>query len=280
MVERILLTTAGGSVPEYLYRIFPLNRLCQTLSTASNTLVSPSLWEDTFEAAHLKTQIRYPLYGRRRADGLIDSSTSPLTYGSEVIGYWTISTNAADNVYCQCWSATAESDAMWRIYSPAPEYSGVKVRVRTVDLLRQLISNLPDEAAFLGEVSYLSEDQLEEEIRDAAKNHLIQMRPDTYPGLFGEGIARVLLKKRTQFSHEAEFRLMIVRAGVNRLPDPPKVLSYSFDPRELFIEAELDPRLQDESEVRRRLLAAGFTGEIQRSKLYRSPTLVHHWQRR
>lgn len=273
MTERLLRTSADAPVPEFLYRIFPLKRFCEAFSMGTNTLVLPALWDDTFEAAQLRTQIRNPLYGRKREDGLYDGSTSPGVYGNDIVGYWTQSTNVANNVYCQCWSATAESDAMWRIYSQ--DLSSVKVRVRTADLLAQTVSAMPQENVFLGEVQYLQEAALESEIQDVRKNHLIQRRPDRYPGLYGEGIARVLLKKRQQFAHENEYRLIVVRLGPGQAADPAKFIQYSVEPVQLFLDIELDPRLTDEQPVRAALSEAGFKGAVTKSALYRRPNLIH-----
>lgn len=267
-IDRFLQST-DSPLPGCLYRIFPIQRLLSVLRDRNNYLVSPALWQDPYEAAHLKVEIEHPLYGVE-IDGLYH--TRPKGPDTYVIGSQRQSTNAAKNVYCQCWSTNPESDAMWRIYSP--DFTGVKVQTNSELLFKSLQEAIPEEQWFLGRVDYLPQDALDRELADIKANYLLQVRPDTHKsGPFGELIARSLLKKRTQFSHEQEFRVMIVRAGAKCLLDPPSVLSYPIDPNLLFEGIETDPRCPNHSNLERQLREAGYRGRITQSALYRPPVL-------
>lgn len=130
-------------------------------------LVSPAKWPDPYEAAHLRVEQQFPLYGD--GSGSSFSSIQTDVYSKIVSSSWKKSTNAAENVYCQCWSSNSESDAMWKIYS-TPDYIGVKVRVRTQALLTSLIDSCEDHNVFLGKVDYFSQAELDVELANTSEN--------------------------------------------------------------------------------------------------------------
>lgn len=74
-----------------IYRIFPISRFIQVLTTKTLTLVKPKKWDDPFENALLSATF--------------------------VVGGETTSFAAKESVYGQCWTLHRETDAMWRIYS-------------------------------------------------------------------------------------------------------------------------------------------------------------------
>lgn len=263
------LQSAAEPPPQYVYRIFPIERLLSIIRDKTNHLVSPVLWQDPYEAAHLKVEIEQPLYGVKIGNLYYTRPKRPDTY---VIGSIRHSTNAAQNVYCQCWSSNPESDAMWRIYSV--DLAGVKVRTTPELLLQSLQLVMPNEEAFFGKVDYLPQPDLDRELANIKANYLLQRRPDLHKvGPFGELIARSLLKKRMQFAHEQEYRLMIVRAGVKSLQDPPSVVSYPIEPEKVFDEVETDPRCPNHADIESQLRNAGYGGKIKQSPLYRPPIL-------
>lgn len=263
------LQSSSDSLPQYVYRTFPIQRLLAVIRDTTNHLISPSLWPDPYEAAHLKVEIEHPLYGVKIGDLYYTRPKGPDTY---IIGSMRHSTNAAQNVYCQCWSSNPESDAMWRIYSA--DLGGVKVRAKPEALFQSLQAANPDEECFFGQVDYLPQAELDRELANIKANYLLQMRPDIHKtGPFGELIARSLLKKRLQFAHEQEYRLMVVRAGARRLQSPPSVLPYPVDPDTLFEEVETDPRCPNHAEFEQQLRQAGYRGKVVQSPLYRPPVL-------
>jgi hypothetical protein len=219
-----------------VYRIFGIERLFQLFDTKKNILVHPSKWDDPFENFILS--------------GLIEiASGEKGKYGFK------------DHVFGQCWTTKRESDAMWRIYSP--EKNGVRVRTRVKSLiegLRAAESSLADISCFVGKVSYLPQNQL--------KNLDINVLDPS-----GKGIAKTLLYKRNEFSHEKEVRL------IYSMPNPPvsipKIFSYGFDPCTVLDEITFDPRIDKRmSDVYTHSLAdvCGFPKRsINTSKLYAPP---------
>ena len=94
-----------------IYRIVKIERFFELLVNNKNTLVSPSLWEDPFEAFTSKAKIKI--------DGKLIMPNN--------------------RVWGQCWTTRInETDAMWRIYTP--DKNGVKIRTTA----RKLIDSLSE----------------------------------------------------------------------------------------------------------------------------------------
>lgn len=115
-----------------VHRTFSLGRFIDLVRSGENGLVRPTMWDDPFENFLLaRTLVRTP-------DGEL-GTLEPL---------------AAD-WYGQCWTATADSDAMWRIYSAT--HTGIKATARLGDLLDGLAASVrlsPSLQAFAGRVEY------------------------------------------------------------------------------------------------------------------------------
>src|SRR5260221_14607201 len=101
-----------------LYRTFRLRYLREVYQSRKLALVAPHLWDDPFE---------------NFLENCCITSMQDGKYGQEFFD------RIRKPVYAQCWSLTAESDALWRIYStvvkdPASghntsvEEEGIKVR--------------------------------------------------------------------------------------------------------------------------------------------------------
>jgi hypothetical protein len=121
-----LLDVADPNAP--IYRTLPLKYIRQALGKREMALVSPSLWPDPFENLIVMTGITY---------------TREQPYRQEFFD------KTHHQVFAQCWSRTAESEAMWRIYSRVEKdaatdrntYSnaeGVRVRTTAAKLLDAL----------------------------------------------------------------------------------------------------------------------------------------------
>ncbi|EJL6845488.1 hypothetical protein VCSRO70_3498 [Vibrio cholerae] len=223
----------------YIYRTIPLNRLYELFQDRENTLVKPSLWEDTFENFVLKTKLR-------------DEQNQVIEY------------NIHDRMYGQCWTQERASDAMWRIYSPDKQ----SVRIRTtigalLDSISMATVNRAKCDHCIGKVEYVCE----QELIGRATATFSENGEITFGGLF-----RSLLIKRRAFRHENEVRLMFCdwseTAGLQN------VFKYDIEPHELISQMMLDPRLTYEeaealkAEIRKQ---TGYQGDIKRSLLYRLP---------
>ena len=219
-----------------VYRIMPVERILEIIATHNLVLVNPRLWDDPFENALLHATFHLP---NGKGKGKFA---------------------ARNAMYGQCWTWKAESDAMWRIYSPG------KDGIRMMSTPRKLLSALymfpiefPEFSSFIGEVKYIATNKLQETLGAvwlAATN--------------GAGFAQSMLHKRMEFAHEEEVRLIYSGAGGD---EPRDFLSISISPNEAISELTMDPRMNIvlvdayENALRKR----GFVGEINQSNLYNPP---------
>jgi hypothetical protein len=90
-----------------IYRVFPKERLIQTMQASRNTLVKPRLWDDPFENFILKS---------------VAAANTGMRIHFDTI---------RENFYGQCWTFnTDETDALWRIYSHAKDGFRVRTTIR------------------------------------------------------------------------------------------------------------------------------------------------------
>ncbi|EJM10594.1 Protein of unknown function (DUF2971) [Pseudomonas sp. GM21] len=228
-----------AELKQHAYRTISYARLIELFSTKQNTLVKPSLWEDTFENFALKSKLR-------------DETGRQIEY------------DIHNRMYGQCWTLEKSSDAMWRIYSSNKD--GIRIRTTIVQLLDSLCSATIDRKNCehcIGKVEYLREADLVKRAKDTFTPH----GEITLGKLFSS-----LLLKRRAFRHENEVRLMFCDwaegAGENKL------LKYNIEPHKLITQIMIDPRVSYEAfklieqDIRQR---TAYQGEIKRSLLYRLP---------
>ncbi|WP_161804127.1 DUF2971 domain-containing protein [Komagataeibacter europaeus] len=157
---------------------------------------------------------------------------------------------------------------MWRIYSPNKD----SVRVSTtVEKLFTTIYNSScphaNISAFIGKVQYGTTDSINDFIKD---NSFF----DVSIGGQNDGIAKTLLIKRSEFSHESEVRLLFNDQGKQFLQDG--IATFDFPVNDIVDDVLLDPRLDrgicfaHETMFRK----IGFMKPIERSKLYDAPKLI------
>ena len=218
-----------------IYRIVSCRRFLTMLQNSQNTLVHPRKWDDPFENFILNSPVEVPAGRLARSQ-------------------------IRNNVYGQCWSLHREADLMWRAYSP--EKNAIKLQT-TVELLLQSLleacGRFKDISCFIGRVRYLKKEAISR-IFDSV--NLIDPS--------GAGIAQTLLVKRYGFRSEREVRLIFLdhtHAAYDGL------FTYYFDVNQSIRAAVLDPRMPDR-EVEQwtsRLRAAGYSGRLIQSALYRPP---------
>jgi hypothetical protein len=149
-VSRNLINLTENDLSLPIYRIISVSRLENILTTNQLGLVRPKVWDDPFENWLLKSKFI-------------------LKNGNEA------SVMSSQDFVGQCWTATEESDAMWRIYSP--EKSGVKIKTTIGKLLNELLNQVEDEnkfeiSKFIGKVKYLSKEEIIAEFGRNVKNSL------------------------------------------------------------------------------------------------------------
>lgn len=226
-----------------IYRVFPLVRVLDLFEKSRNILVRPRLWDDPFENFFLGARAFY------------DSAEVDMSILKES---W----------YGQCWTTLAESDAMWRIYSPTKD--GVCVGTTVGKLFRSYYDETNSRSAlkmFIGRVAYKGE------------NEIAVMAEDlTFTDLAGGGtnkeFARTLLVKRLEFAHEHEVRILF--CDVDKEHPLDDIAPFNFDAAALIESVVFDPRLDLRimSAVSSVIAGLGYKNNIDRSRLYEAPELI------
>ncbi|MET3114615.1 hypothetical protein AAKU52_002350 [Pedobacter sp. CG_S7] len=164
------------------------------------------------------------------------------------------------SIFCQSWSFTKESDAMWRVYSQGKNSVNISTTPRKLFISLFEIDN-DIQKVFIGKVKYVKSLELKTLYRNNAENWIFQER--------GLGICKSLLYKRYPFKHENEVRL-IYNTFLNA--EKP-ILKYDFDPLEVFENIVFDPRIEYSQFMSRKeqLKKLGFKKPIIKSNLYKLP---------
>jgi hypothetical protein len=181
----------------------------------------------------------------------------------------------------QCWTATSESDALWRIYSRvhatdggtdsffAPE-EGVRLRTTARKLVNCLAAGMGQAnrtKCYIGRVIYVEEEQMRQRIANIVAAH----RDEAFSDVAGH--ADALMIKRTPFQHESEIRLLYIDS--DRKFEKQKTIEVPIDVNKVIDEITLDPRVRY-GEHRRKvwLEENGFKNTINTSLLYLGVILV------
>ncbi|WP_318480356.1 DUF2971 domain-containing protein [Photobacterium leiognathi] len=233
------LNLDDSDLKKYVYRTISMDRLIELFKTGENTLVKPSLWEDTFENFVLKSKLK--------------------TETGEIIEY-----DVHDRLYGQCWTLEKSSDAMWRIYSQ--DKKGIRIRTTIGDLfdsLNEASVDTPKCLFSIGKVEYIKESSLASRANETFESN---------GGVRFGNLFKSLLIKRRAFKHENEVRLMFLDWSENAGSE--KIYKYSINPHKLVSQMMIDPRVsyadfkKIEAVIREK---TGYQGDIKRSLLYRLP---------
>ena len=216
-----------------IYRIMPVSRLLQCLEEQRLVLVPPIKWDDPFENWLLSSRVKL-------------SSTGELGDMESI----------RNKVYGQCWTQHRETDAMWRIYSS--DTNGAKVKTTPRKLLEALKADTPqfsDVSCIIGKVRYQTQKQLVSSLKSL----------DLF-NTNGSGVAKSLLYKRREFSHEREVRIVYTEGTGAIHP-------FTIDPNSIFDEIVFDPRVDKHlfSAYKTAVVAKGFPGRVDQSVLYKPP---------
>lgn len=229
----------GSDRNQRLYRILPLERLIQIFENREITLLSPTMWEDPFEALWLR-----------------------LIYGAEQI-------ESRCRVFGLCLSVEARSDALWRIYSPGK--LGIRIRTTRERLKRNLenANEIASANTFIKCVTYL------DDIALAGKAAALKRSGGSMFAPLSPLIADAWMYKRRAYRHEREARLMCVFP--NRAHES-QVLKISIDPHDFIESIHMDPRAPDDVVATLRShLARSLNfdaSRIRRSALYTLPRKI------
>lgn len=251
MVKYVNFDESELDIP--LYRIITIERFVELLVNKKNTFVSPSLWEDPFEAFTSKTKIK--------------------------IGGKIIRTN--DRAWGQCWTTRInETDAMWRIYTPSK--NGVKIRTTPRKLINSFL-NSAEFASLKKEADdynhFLDEDYEVEISADLYCGRLKYLsvkkiiNPIFLKTIFKDNSENFLFIKRLEFKHESEFRIVFEYFDHRLMDLYEPIFVYSFNFNEIIEEIVFDPRMDKNlySAYKNYVMSNGFKGKVKQSRLYSLP---------
>lgn len=178
---------------------------------------------------------------------------------------------AMDSVFIQCWTKSADSDAMWRIYSP--NQLGVQVETSELLLNNQLSEALNGTLTNrkIHPVIYHDVKMVREKL-EALK---VLMNGEPTQALSG------LFYKRDSFKHENEVRAAIYdKSGKKGTKEGG--FQVSIDPHSLIRRILIDPRAPCEyvdayKHYIKNIL--GFSGEVEKSNLYNPVARISFSQR-
>lgn len=259
-----------------IHRYYSMPVFLRSLKDRELAFIDPRRWEDPYEDFF------------RKCVSISDDTfewleTKRLEYSEKVFGEKIVTPDIRESrfvkIFGQCWTMRDESDALWRKY--APNNDGVRVRT-TPNKMKEVIAKGNREyddgsrySTFQGTVVYLSHEKVEDYVREAIIE-LGMLRRDsnfTYSVL-------PLLTKRLFFSHESEYRFLVVFNKKQIMREPEilnnDLLKLPFDPNELFDEIVLapsiNPGIPDVSDVYEEILRnLGYRNEIRKSKAYDPP---------
>lgn len=219
-----------------MYKYIPLKYVLSMLETGKFRFDNIKKWEDVYENFVDKEEIC-----------LLNSKRDKM-YGRVCYG--------------QSWTEQEESDAMWRIYSPAKN----TVRVKTVYPLIHSVfgewnKDHQDNPIWptIDRVFYADEDEINKWlVSNTPMNHWA----------FIELQCESLFIKRREFEHEKEVRVIFTDY---KQEEEKEYVEVDFDPNKVFREIVVDPRVSDEEFAQQRdsLVACGYEGNrIRKSTLY------------
>ncbi|MFZ2445880.1 MAG: DUF2971 domain-containing protein [Syntrophobacteraceae bacterium] len=226
-----------------IYRFTDVKWLLDSIVGKRNTLLSPRIWEDPFENA-LANQFRH-----LRSTALY---------------------HFRNRVYGQCWTFQPETDAFWRAY--LPQGDGVRLKSTVHKLYRSLETEisrttLSHMSCCIGRVHYKQEDEIISLFHDKEWVQNVFLNQGTL------GHVKSLLLKRMEFEYESEVRLLYLDP---HNIDHGNLFSYDIDPFSTILEVTFDPRMEDTlyHTYESILKSFGFTGEINKSRLYTAPKIT------
>jgi hypothetical protein len=179
--DRNIIRIDKANLDEPIFRVFPKNWLIDALTKKKNALVKPELWDDPFE-------------------NFIFKQTAETIDGRTVL-FETI----RENYYGQCWTLNeAETDALWRIYSPNKDGFRVKTTIRKIfDAFYDPMHDKAMISFFIGRILYEDESEIKRNFEE----------PKFFTNLIldssAKGQVETLLIKRNEFKHENELRLIL-----------------------------------------------------------------------
>ncbi len=227
---------------EFLYRIYTLTRFID-FQNNDFVFVSPTKWHDPYEKAFIEAKY-------------FNNGTSY---------FHPLKPSDVHRLYAQCWTASKQTEAMWRGFAPHEDGVMVKMGVLELYALLDLILKRGSYDFHIGKVNY----------EDSRQLYLIKSDRRVWDSIAQKSINQytlgLLLKKREAFNYENEFRILAVKKqGKN------KHVCVTFKVENLLDYVEylkFDPRMGDSlfEFVKSKIIAEYPNIEIHKSGLYSNP---------
>ena len=227
----------------YLYRVLELDRFI-AFKKNNFTFISPTRWSDPYEKAFLETKY---------------------IYGGKIYKYPLKEYNS-NKLFAQCWTASKQLEAMWKVFAPNHDGVMIKMSVRSILKILENISQRNSYDFYIGKVIY----------EDAQS--MYQMKGQEFiwreisQQLITKDVISLMLKKRMPFKFENEFRIMAVKrnGSTNRT-----VLNFKYE--HILGEVEylkFDPRMGKNlfSLIKENIQIDYPILNVHRSALYSKPT--------
>jgi hypothetical protein len=212
-----------------IFKFMPFEYVVRLLKDNQLLVAQTQKWEDVYENFLLKARMSAEL-----------KKYAPVFYG-------------------QCWSFKRETDALWRIYSPSKDSVRIKTTIKKLAeaALLEKTSEPQTLRQVIAPVRYFSPSQFSRWMK--AKKRIVTD---------DNALCDSLFIKRTEFSHESEIRLIMMK-DIHSKKYPP-FIHLDIQPNKLIDEITFDPRLShDRTELKTHILRTmGYNRKINRSSLY------------
>ena len=165
----------------FLYRIITLDRFID-FQKDKLVFVSPSRWSDPYEKAFLEAKYQFN--------------------GNEY--YHPLKTTEGNKLFAQCWTASKQTEAMWRGF--APNNDGVMIKISANNLINILeeVSSRGSYDFHIGKVNYENSQVLYD------MKAQVEVWQDIENNEVNDRTLSLLLKKRNAFNFENEFRILAI----------------------------------------------------------------------
>ncbi len=235
-----------------IYRITNFNRFrCDFEGKSTNSLSNPKNW-------------KLNLNGDKYENILLEANYELKYPGGQQTGL-----DFAKDIYCQSWSSSKNSDALWQIYSCSPENlhekntiveKNVALQIKTSPekLINSLVKSFGDEGndrAYVGIVNYIEKSSFQFMANELASS--IKALPNT------KSFMKTLFYKKKSYEHEKEIRLGYMSAETDliiKAENGKQFYEYELDYLELIDEIIVDPRLNSKEfeAIKEKLVKLGF----------------------
>lgn len=226
---------------DFIYRTFTYRHFISLIRNQEMVFVRPHKWDDPFENFLFKQTIK--------------------AQDKEFMGFKSLE----KNVVGLCWTLQKETDFGWRVYAPKKDGISIKVKIKT--LVTQLNNNRKNLNGrfILGKVKYYPKKGL--------KRYYENLDFSSSKAIMNEAFARNdLFRKRLEFKHENEFRLVYSGNDIDGRSNKKK---FKINANELIDYILLDPRMSEEKteKIKEEIKLLGINAPSRQSELYRIPNL-------